>query len=376
MSDLIEMTRLCSVCYKMCRDMCSVAGATRHEADSPHNRAFFAHDVMNGKKELTPEIADYFYRCSLCKACREACETNQDTGEVMFSSRKELDPEILPKTIKDAREKIISQRPYGDESKVVRELISSIRQPDEEHPLFIFGAKMRAGSAHGVTQISATISLMNKLGAEFSVMEEEPVTGQLPYFLGFTHEGKDLSEEFMRRISSLEAKKLVLLSADDLRMVKVAYPDLGIDIADLDVMSFPEFLLSLVQQKNPSFIDTGGITITYHDPCGLGRELRIFEAPREIIRSIPGSKLIELPLTRDQAPCCGYGVGLSFSHPEITRLMAHRLATMASDTGADMMVTGCPTCRDIILENITEAESTERSTELLDLTLLLDRMIQ
>lgn len=376
MSDLIEMTRLCSVCYKMCRDMCSVAGATRHEADAPNNRAYFAHDVMNGKKDLTPEIADYFYRCSLCKACREACESNQDTGEVMFSARKELDLEILPKNIRDAREKIISQKPYGDEPEAVQEIISSIREPDEKHPLFIFGAKMRAGSAHGVAQIAATISLMGKLKTGFSAMADEPVTGQLPYFLGFSREGKELSEEFTSRIRSLKTKKIVFLSADDLRMAKVAYPDIGIDIADLDVTSFPEFLLSLIQKKKPSFRDAGGIAITYHDPCGLGRELRIFEAPREIIRSVPGSELIELALIKDQAPCCGYGVGLSFSHPEITGLMARRLALMGNDTGADIMVTGCPTCRDIILENINDAERSEGSIEVLDLTLFLDRMVQ
>lgn len=374
MSDLIEMTRLCSVCYKMCRDMCSVASATRHEADSPNNRAFFAHDIMTGRKELTPEIVDYFYRCSLCKACREACETNQDTGEVMLSARKELELEILPRNITDAREKITSQKPYGDEPEAMREVLSSIGEPDEKRPLFIFGSRMRA-SAHGIAQVSATISLMKKLETKFSAMADEPVTGQLPYFLGFSREGKELSEEFTRRIRSLKTKKIVFLSADDLRMVKVVYPDIGVDTADLDVTSLPEFLLSLMQKKKPSFRDAGGIAITYHDPCGLGRELRIFEDPREIIRSVPGSKIIELALIKDQAPCCGYGVGLSISHPEITGLMAHRLASMGNDTGADIMVTGCPTCRDIILENI-DAEHSEGTIEVLDLTLFLDRMIQ
>ncbi len=371
MTDIVEMTRLCSVCYKMCRDVCSVAGATRHEADSPHNRAFIAYEVMHGKRELTPEIVDYFYRCSLCKACREACEPGHDAGEVLFAARKDLDDNLLPETLRSVKEKISSPKPYGEESEAIRKLIGTVK-PDGDAPLLLFGQKMRAGSADGIDQIGRVLSLMKKLGASFSAFEDEPATGQLPYFLGFTGAGKKRAEELAEQMRSAKVKSVVPLSADDFRMLKVGYPALGIETGSIELISLPEYLLSLIVKKKPRFNNDGNIAVTYHDSCGLGREGRIFEQPREILRMIPGVNLTEMALTKDQAPCCGYGVGLSFTHPEITKAMANRLAELGKNTGAAIMVTGCPTCRDTILENIDD-----RSTvpEILDIILFLDRMI-
>ena len=116
MADLQEKTRLCSVCYKMCRDVCSVAGATRHEADSPHNRGFFAQGIAEGKERLNKEIVDYFFRCSMCKACREACETGMDTSEIMLAARRDLDEGLLPETVRAVQQAVISGTYWGKDS--------------------------------------------------------------------------------------------------------------------------------------------------------------------------------------------------------------------------------------------------------------------
>jgi len=372
MPDLIEMTRLCSVCYNMCRDMCSVAGATRREADCPHFRANFVYSIMQEYKPLTPEIVDYFYRCSLCKSCREACETGQDTGEVLFSARKDLDHDLLPETLKKVKAQISSGRPYGVETDSVKALIAEMSEPNEKRPLFILGPKMRAGSKDSDCQVRTVGSLMKKLDTEFAVIPDEPATGQIPYFLGFTSEGRKLALEFKERLTSVQAKQVVVFSADDLRMLTVGFPGMGIDLGGLEVLSLPEFLLKIMEEQQPELKDSGRINVAYHDPCGLGRETRVFEAPRKIISMLPGIKLVELAFKKDQAPCCGYGVGLSFSHPEITRVMARRIFTLTEDANADILVTGCPTCRDTILENI---DADQGPIEILDLTLFLDRMI-
>ncbi|MCD6569427.1 MAG: hypothetical protein J7L53_01855 [Deltaproteobacteria bacterium] len=83
---------------------------------------------------------------------------------------------------------------------------------------------------------------------------------------------------------------------------------------------------------------------------------------------------------KDQAPCCGYGVGLEITHPEITKLMALRLVSLAEDAGAEVMVMGCPTCRNVILENLggeNDSNKPERkgSVDILDLPLFLERVL-
>jgi Fe-S oxidoreductase len=378
--ELNEKARLCSVCFKMCRDVCPVAGATRHEADSPHNRAFFAYDVMEERKKLDGEIARYFFRCALCRACREACETGQDTGEIMLASRRELPEKLIPDGLREKADAVKNGALYGPESKGVRVQVERWVDTGEK-TLLLFGRRMRAGGTSGEESVGASVSLMEKLDIPFSVMEEEPDTGVVAYFTGFSPDAKRLAEDFAKKVLEKNPKTLVVSSADDLRMIRLVYPELGIDFGKIEVMSLPEFLAQEIRKKNIVFSEINGSRrIAYHDPCGLGRELRIFEAPRELIRSVPGVELCELAFNRDQAPCCGYGVGLFLSYPDITRKMAMRILSLAEAAGADALVFGCPTCRDVVLQYVDDdtmlSSGGEPTVELFDLPLFLNGVLR
>ena len=372
MADPVENARLCSVCFKMCRDVCPVAGATRRESDSPHNRAYFAFEVMEGRKELTTDLVDYFYRCTLCRACREACETGLDVGQVMMGARSDIPDELLPERIREIKGAISKGRLPGRDSKKVKKIIGGHKKGREgtkdEKTLFLLGKRLRSGTGDG---IRATLSVMGKLGADFNLMEDEPETGALPYFLGFTDIGKRHASEFVEKVKDISPEKVVVFSDSDLKMIKVEYQSLGLEMGDIEVLSHPEFLISLLKEKRPRFKDGGGKTIIYHDPGGLGRELRLFEAPREIVKTVPNIRLVELPFNRDAAPEPGYGLGLELTHPEITRLMAGRIKSMGIDTGADVMVMGDPVGREIIIRNVPDTSP----MEVVDLVIFLDKFL-
>jgi Fe-S oxidoreductase len=373
MSDLIENTRLCSVCFKMCRDACSVAAATRHEADSPHNRGFFAYRIMQGKADLNKETVEYFYRCSMCKACREACETGLDTSESMLSARNGLDDSLLPATVLARKGDIVTGKIHPADSDEVSSILKPYISKAGAHTLVYFGRRLRA---LGADTVRSTVNIFKKLSVEFSVLPEEPDTAQLAYFLGFSREAAELAKKFKDAVEACTPKTLVVMSADDLRMIKLEFPKLGLDIKNIDILSLPEFLLASLKQKKPELSRLRAGRVTYHDPCGLGRELRQFEAPREIIGMVPGIKLVEMAFSRDQAPCCGYGSGLEISHPEIMREMASRLVSIAVDANADILVTGCPTCRSILLENIKDCGKSGHSPEILDIPAFLEKALQ
>ena len=373
MSDLIENTRLCSVCFKMCRDACSVAAATRHEADSPHNRGFFAYRIMQGKADLNKETVEYFYRCSMCKACREACETGLDTSESMLSARSGLDDSLLPATVLARKGDIITGKIYSTDSDEVSSILKPYILKNGANTLVYFGQRLRA---LGADTIRSTANVFDKLAVEFSVLPEEPDTGQLAYFLGFSRDAAALAKKFKEMVESCAPKTLVIMSADDLRMVKLEFPKLGLDIRNIEIVSLPEFLLAVLKEKKPVLSRLGAKRVTYHDPCGLGRELRQFEAPREIIGMVPGIKLVEMAFSRDQAPCCGYGSGLEISHPEVMREMASRLVSIAADADADVLVTGCPTCRSILMENVKDSGKSGHYPEILDIPILLEKVLQ
>ncbi len=371
MSDLIENSRLCSVCFKMCRDACSVAAATRHEADSPHNRGFFAYRIMQGKADLNSNIVDYFYRCSMCKACREACETGIDTGEIMLSARSGLEDSLLPASVLAKKADIVSGTIHPADSIEVNSILRPYMAKNSAQTLVYFGRRLRAS---GADTVRSTVNIFEKLAIKFSALPEEPDTGQLAYFLGFSREAAGLAKKFKETIESHAPERLVVLSADDLRMLKLEYPKLGLDIKNIEIISLPEFLLAVLKEKKPALAGFKKRRVTYHDPCGLGRELRVFEAPRDIIRMVPGIKLVEMAFSRDQAPCCGYGSGLEISHPEVMREMASRLIDVARESKADVLVTGCPTCRSVLLDNMKKGG--DSGLEILDISSFLERCLQ
>ena len=85
-------------------------------------------------------------------------------------------------------------------------------------------------------------------------------------------------------------------------------------------------------------------TVTYHDPCDLGRNSGIFESPREVLKAIPGIRLIEMPNNRQMANCCGGGGNLEMVDPDLSAKVAQMKIEEILETGADMVVTSCQQC--------------------------------
>ena len=290
MPDLTEKTRLCSVCFKMCRDVCPVAGATRREADSPHNRAYFAYQIMQGREGLTPETVSYFYRCAMCKACREACETGMDVSEIMLASRSDIPPSLLPPELSEKADDITAGKPFGGDSKKIKKVISK-STADTGETLIILGSRIRAGEG---AAIKALLSVAEKLGDSPFVLKDEPDTGHIAHFLGFRDATRTLAKHFLAAVEKTGASTVVFLQAEDARMIAKEYESIGMPTPGWKALTLPEYLLGLLEAKKPSFAKKDPITVTYHDPGGLGRELRLFEAPRKIIGMVPGLSLIHI----------------------------------------------------------------------------------
>jgi len=85
------------------------------------------------------------------------------------------------------------------------------------------------------------------------------------------------------------------------------------------------------------------IKATYHDPCDLGRRLQVFDQPRKVLKAI-GVDLVEMELNREFSHCCGAGGGLLVYDKDLAEDIGKNRIRMASKTGAETLVTACPTC--------------------------------
>ncbi len=109
--------------------------------------------------------------------------------------------------------------------------------------------------------------------------------------------------------------------------------------------------------------------VTYHDPCDLGRACKIFEEPRNILKKIPGLEFVEMGRNRLDARCCGGGGGMQAYNPDMAVHMASERVRDALAVGAEIIVSGCPACKDNLRKGARAIPKQERGKiKIMDIT--------
>ncbi|GFG73574.1 heterodisulfide reductase-related iron-sulfur binding cluster [Mycobacterium botniense] len=131
------------------------------------------------------------------------------------------------------------------------------------------------------------------------------------------------------------------------------YRQLG---ANYTVLHHTQLLNRLVRDKKlipVKPVDGDGTSITYHDPCYLGRHNKVYEAPRELIGA-SGARLTEMPRHADRSFCCGAGGARMWMEEHLGKRINHERVDEALATGATTVATACPFCRVMITDGVDD----------------------
>jgi len=171
-------------------------------------------------------------------------------------------------------------------------------------------------------------------------------------------------------IKKAGAKTVVVSCAEGYRTLKIDYPALFGELP-FKVVHISEFLEQLIDKGKLKFNKLDG-KVTYHDPCFLGRHSKVYNAPRKVIRSIPGVKLVEMERNGQWAYCCGSGAGaVADAYPDFTMWTARQRITEAKKA-ANTIVTACPRC----IETLKSAAKEDGSKmTVLDLTVFAAKAV-
>jgi Fe-S oxidoreductase len=186
------------------------------------------------------------------------------------------------------------------------------------------------------------IGLLNEGGIKPVVLNEKCCGHDILWGKADFESFKELAEYNIELYRDAGVKTIIVGCAEGYRTWKIDYPKI-IEDFDFEVLHFSEFLLKhdiLDDLRFPQELD---VKVTYHDPCRLGRlGDGLYDAPREVIRQIPGVEFIEMENIKEDANCCG--VSAFSGCNEYTRILRKNRIEEAISTGADYLLVACPKC--------------------------------
>ncbi len=219
----------------------------------------------------------------------------------------------------------------------------------------------------------AAVLLLRNAGVDVGIMgEREMCCGGRIYSMGYRDEFARFARATMSAWARAGVETVVTSCADGYHTFKRLYPRLG---SRVQVFHTVEFLARLIQEGRITFRSEIPLTVTYHDPCHLGRQGEpyvpwdgiekkiksqivvyepkrpryngawgVYDPPRQVLGSIPGVELVEMERIREYSWCCGAGGGVREAYPEYSRWTASERIAEARATGADALISACPWC--------------------------------
>jgi Fe-S oxidoreductase len=242
----------------------------------------------------------------------------------------------------------------------------------------------------------ATVKILKKAGVNFGIAgDAETCCGGRAYQMGYKDDFLNQAKKNMAMIKKAGVKTLVTGCADGYQAFKVLYDKFDLK-GNLEVLHISEYIARLIKDGKLKPRKEVDISVTYHDPCRLGRqgepwihwsgkkipgdrfvfdppkEYRrgtkgIYEPPRDVLNSIPGIKLTEMTRIKEYSWCCGAGGGVNESNPDFALWTARKRIEEAISTGAEAIVTTCPWCEKTFNEAAKESGSSLKVYDIVEL---------
>jgi Fe-S oxidoreductase len=215
--------------------------------------------------------------------------------------------------------------------------------------------------------------LFNAAGVDWAVLgKQEKCTGDTARRTGNEYLFAQMAEENVAVLNEVKPKTIVTTCPHCFHTIANEYPQFG---GNYIVKHHTQFIDELIAGGKLKVAANGGDSVTYHDPCYLGRHNDIFEQPRGLIRAT-GAKLTEPERNRSKSFCCGAGGGQFWKEEEkgTERVSTNRYREL-KQTSAKTVATGCPFCMRMITEE-TAKEEPDAAMEVLDVAEIVAKSLR
>jgi heterodisulfide reductase subunit D len=335
-----------------------------------------ARALYEGKLDLSESIRDLLYLCTTCGACEVNCGVIEDQVDLFTLIKKELINNGVPlfKAHGVLTDNVIKNKsPY---SKKMPQRIDWM--PEEKKGVISSKPEIfyyvGCVSSFMETEIpNAFIRVLEKLGIPFTLDQEEWCCGAPLYFAGYEEKAFDIAKHNVEAITNSGAPAVIFTCPTCSMMFNKYYPRWLKKALPFEAIHVTEFLDRLLEQD---ILKLEAVrkekTVTYHDPCHLGRGQGIYEAPRKLINAIEGLTFKEMVLSEENSLCCGGGGLLPTGYAELSENIAKKRIGEMQELGADLLVSACPACKEnikIAVKGLKRGIKAVDIVELIDMTL-------
>ncbi len=335
---------------------------------------------------LVPDVIaeDVLWSCTTCGACVEACPVDIEhvdaivdlrRYEVLMESRFPSEAGSMLRNIENQGDPWgLGQSHRLDWTAGLDFSVPVVSGtiPDEVEYLFWVGC---AGAlderARKVTQTIAR--LLHRAGVSFAVLgPAERCTGDPARRLGNEYLYQEQAKSNIETLTGAGVRKVIASCPHCFNSLANEYPALG---GRFEVVHHSQLLARLVADRQLRPESAFDATVTYHDPCYLGRHNEVYDEPRSVLDAVPGLEQVEMRRCREKGFCCGAGGARMWMEERIgTRVNAER-TNQALETGADVVSTACPYCMimlDDALKSRQASGEVDETKRVLDVAQILE----
>ncbi|GAB0169028.1 heterodisulfide reductase-related iron-sulfur binding cluster [Lysinibacillus sp. CTST325] len=326
------------------------------------------------------------WACTTCRNCEDQCPVMNEHVDKIIDLRRYLtmtEGKVNPDAQRAMTNIERQGNPWGlnrKEKENWRDLdpaihiptVKELKKSGEEMEYLFWVGSMGAFDNRSQKIALAFCRLLNEAGVKFAILgNKEKNSGDTPRRLGNEFLFQELATANIDEFEKNDVKKIVTIDPHAYNIFKNEYQDFG---WKGEVYHHTELLNQLIDENRLALNYEVHETIVFHDSCYLGRYNDVYDAPREILRGIPGVKLVEMERNRETAMCCGAGGGLMWMEEHVGNRINVARTEQALATDASVISSGCPYCLTM-LEDGTKAKEVEDSIGTFDVAELLERSV-
>jgi Fe-S oxidoreductase len=367
-------------------EICPMHLRFQYDAYSGQGLINIAQELLEGELKWEENVARHIYTCITCGACDINCKSVRDMEvlDTILALRAKCVEEgwgPMPPHKEQANLVVSHHNIYGrPHDRRFSWLSGGVHLSDKTSVAYFTGcttAYLHPGIARD------TVKILNAGGLDFKIIPEEYCCGSPLWRTGQVEAATELAEHNITTIKNHGIKTVVTSCAECYGTLRGFYPRIA--KLDFEVVHIAEVIQAMLREGRLKLRRELKMKVAYHDPCLLGRlgepyvpwhgEIKafgyhdppkkwrrgtqgVYDAPREVLRAIPGLELVEMTRNAENAFCCGGGGGVPLAFPDFALWTAAERLNEAESTGAAYIVSACPLCASNFRNAINAGKST------------------